>query len=193
MALDEKTASRLVRLLQQIEDSTRLEGVALITKDGIRVACAESASVDVDVISTASAAIISTGEATTVQLGHGNLSEIIIKGDSGYLIITRVDENHMLVASSKDIVRLGLNLGVLKRYAHSIAGLLAQVKVRAAAPTPATVPRPAHPSTGVTVKEEATPVSDREAIFEALRALGLEDAVTEIKSQEKKFEKAEKV
>ncbi len=194
MALDEKTAKKLVRMLQQIEDTTKLEGVAVVTRDGVRVACAESANVDVDVISTASAAIINTSEATAMQLGHGNLSEIIIKGDSGYLLITRVDDEHMMVASSRDTIRLGLNLGVLKRYSRSIAELFAQAKAKVTAPITAplvtTMPQPLQaPSMA---KEEA--VSDKDAIFEALRALGLEDAVTEIRSQSKKaVEKAERI
>lgn len=193
MALDERTAKRLVRMLQQIEDTTKLEGVAVITRDGVRVACAESASVDVDVISTASAAIINTSEATAMQLGHGSLSEVIIKGDSGYLLITRVDDEHMMVASSRDIVRLGLNLGVLKRYSRSIAELLAQSKAKIIAPPVTTPTTPLQPSPPVpTDREEA--VSDRDAIFEALRALGLEDAVTEIRAQSKKgIEKAERI
>ncbi|MBS7287684.1 MAG: roadblock/LC7 domain-containing protein [Candidatus Freyarchaeota archaeon] len=190
MTLDERTAKRLVRMLQQIEDTTKLEGVAVITRDGVRVACAESASVDVDVISTASAAIINTSEATAMQLGHGSLSEVIIKGNSGYLLITRVDDEHMMVASSRDIVRLGLNLGILKRYSRSVAELLAQSKTKITAPLFTTPPQPSPPVP--TDREEA--VSDKDAIFEALRALGLEDAVTEIRAQSKKrAEKAERI
>lgn len=184
MSLDEKTAKRLIRILQQIEDTTKLEGVAIINRDGLRVACAESANVDVDTISTASAAIINTSEATAMQLGHGNVSEVIIKGDSGYLIITRVDDQHFMVASSKDIMRLGLNLGILKRYARSVAELLVQIKARVAVPQ-AVVTQPI-PSPPAISKEET--VSDKEAIFEALRALGLEDAVTEVQIQSRKGE-----
>ncbi|MEM3663020.1 MAG: roadblock/LC7 domain-containing protein [Candidatus Jordarchaeales archaeon] len=194
MTLDEKTARKLVRMLQQIEDTTKLEGVAVVTRDGVRVACAESANVDVDAISTASAAIINTSEATAMQLGHGSLSEIIIKGDSGYLLITRVDDEHMMVASSRDIVRLGLNLGVLKRYSRSVAELLAQAKAKITAPitAPLTTTTPQLSQSTSMAKEEG--VSDKDAIFEALRALGLEDAVTEIQSQSKKaIEKAERI
>lgn len=188
MALDDGTARKLVKLLQKIEDTTKLEGVAVITRDGVRVACSESANVDADVISTASAAIINTSEATAKQLGHGNLSEIIIKGDYGYLLMTRVDDEHMLVASSKDIVRLGLNLGIMKRYSSTVAELIAQSKAKITPPLVAVSPQPSPPP----IREEA--VSDRDAIFEALRALGLEDAVTEMQAQGKgKLEKAERI
>ncbi|MEM1657653.1 MAG: roadblock/LC7 domain-containing protein [Candidatus Jordarchaeales archaeon] len=184
MSLDERTAKRLIRVLQQVEDTTKLEGVAIVNRDGLRVACAESAKVDVDTISTASAAIINTSETTAAQLGHGNVSEVIIKGDSGYLIITRVDDQHFMVASSRDIMRLGLNLGILKRYARSIAELLAQSKAKVAVPQ-TIITQPILPPPAVSREET---VSDKEAIFEALRALGLEDAVTEVQVQSRKGE-----
>ncbi len=227
MAISEQTSEKIKALLQKIEDTTKLEGLAVITRDGVRIASSASASVDADMLSAASAAMISTGEMASMQLNYGNLSDIIIRGDNGHILLTRAGPNHMLVAASKDTSQLGLNLGVMRRYAKSISEMigvapeiLPSPKIPAAttmptpptpkpviatstvkplrppqisAPTPPRAPIPQVPTPQVAVAQtNADELSSDEkgAIFEALRALGLEDMV-KIPSSKLEAKKAE--
>ncbi|MEM2134689.1 MAG: roadblock/LC7 domain-containing protein [Candidatus Jordarchaeaceae archaeon] len=218
MSISEQTSEKIKTLLQRIEDTTKLEGLAVITRDGVRIASSASASVDADMLSAASAAMISTGEMASMQLNYGSLSDIIIRGDNGHILLTRAGPNHMLVAASKDTSQLGLNLGVMRRYAKSISEMigvapeiLPSPKIPAATtmPTPPTpkpviatstvrplrppqisesaptqprapIPQVQVPTPQVAVAQttaEDLSSDEKGAIFEALRALGLEDMV----------------
>ena len=210
MTLSDEKSEKIRVLLQKIEDTTKLEGLAVVTRDGVRVASSASTSVDADMLSAASAAMISTGEMTSMQLNYGSLSDIIIRGDNGHILLTRAGPNHMLVAASQDTTQLGLNLGVLRRYAVTISRMIGAMpeippapRIPAATTMPAPPPKPVTVTTAVppprppatpeiTTAEAQAPVphapapqeaaddlsgDEKGAIFEALRALGLEDMI----------------
>lgn len=210
MTINDEKSEKIREILQKIEDTTKLEGCAVITRDGVRIASSASTSVDADMLSAASAAMISTGEMASMQLNYGSLSDIIIRGDDGHILLTRAGPNHMLVAASKDTTQLGLNLGILRRYAGTVSGMIGVIpevppapRIPAATTMPAPPPKPVTATTAVPPpKPPATPeiptaeprapvpqapapqeVSDdlsgdeKGAIFEALRALGLEDMI----------------
>ncbi|MGQ9719778.1 MAG: roadblock/LC7 domain-containing protein [Candidatus Jordarchaeum sp.] len=226
MTISEQKSEKIRGLLQKIEDTTKLEGCAVITRDGVRLASSASTSVDADMLSAASAAMISTGEMAAMQLSYGSLSDIIIRGDNGHILLTRAGPNHMLVAASKDTTQLGLNLGVLRRYASQISGMIGVTPEVPAAPRiPVTTPMPTPPPKPVTVTtavpaprppttpkitttvEPQAPIpqapaqeipdeisgDEKGAIFEALRALGLEDMIKIPSTKEGKKPEAERI
>jgi predicted regulator of Ras-like GTPase activity (Roadblock/LC7/MglB family) len=225
MTISEQKSEKIRIMLQKIEDTTKLEGLAVITRDGVRIASSASVSVDADMLSAASAAMISTGEMATMQLNYGNLSDIIIRGDNGHILLTRSGPNYMLVAASKDTTQLGLNLGVLRRYAKMISEMIGappeipsapRIPVATTMPTPpppkpvtatATVrPKPAvtpeitasrPPVPEIQVAPQATTDEisgdEKGAIFEALRALGLEDMIKMPSAKEGKKTQEERI
>lgn len=225
MTISEQKSEKIRTILQKIEDTTKLEGLAVITRDGVRVASSASVSVDADMLSAASAAMISTGEMATTQLNYGNLSDIIIRGDNGHILLTRSGPNHMLVAASKDTTQLGLNLGILRRYAQTISEMMRAApeipstpRIPAATaipapppPKPVTVTATVRPKPAVTpeitasrqvpeikaaspqVATEEISGDERGAIFEALRALGLEDMVEMPSAKKEKKTQEERI
>ncbi|MEM2145209.1 MAG: roadblock/LC7 domain-containing protein [Candidatus Jordarchaeaceae archaeon] len=226
MTISEQKSEKIRTILQKLEDTTKLEGLAVITRDGVRIASSASVSVDADMLSAASAAMISTGEMATIQLNYGNLSDIIIRGDNGHIILTRSGPNHMLVAASKDTTQLGLNLGILRRYAQTISEMIGAApeipsapKIPAATamptpppPKPVAVTATVRPKTAVTpeiaasrpqvpeIKAESPQAVTEEisgdekgAIFEALRALGLEDMVEMPSAKKEKKTQEERI
>nr|MDO8075591.1 roadblock/LC7 domain-containing protein [Candidatus Freyarchaeota archaeon] len=223
MTISDQKSEKIREILQKIEDTTKLEGCAVITRDGVRIASSASTSVDADMLSAASAAMISTGEMAAMQLNYGNLSDIIIRGYNGHILLTRAGPNHMLVAASKDTSQLGLNLGILRRYAKTISemiGAAPEVPPAPRIPAATTMPTPPPPKPAVATTatpperppvtpEIATPEphavpqaqaptpqmatdelsnDEKGAIFEALRALGLEDMIKIPTKEEKKTE-----
>nr|MDO8082291.1 roadblock/LC7 domain-containing protein [Candidatus Freyarchaeota archaeon] len=226
MTISEQKSEKIRIMLQKIEDTTKLEGLAVITRDGVRIASSASVSVDADMLSAASAAMISTGEMATIQLNYGNLSDIIIRGDNGHILLTRSGPNHMLVAASKDTTQLGLNLGVLRRYAKLISemiGVPPEVPTAPRIPAATTMPTPPPPkpvtvTAAVRPKPAVTPEitaarprvpeiqaappqaatdeisgDEKGAIFEALRALGLEDMIKMPSTKEGKKTQEERI
>ncbi|MEM2109606.1 MAG: roadblock/LC7 domain-containing protein [Candidatus Odinarchaeota archaeon] len=114
----------IMKLLKELEQKTELEATAVVTKEGIRLACSVSAEMDADIFSAAAAAMVNLGSMTIRRLKQGELKEVIIKGDEGYTIVTEAGPTTMLVAAGRQSYRLGYYLGVLKKYAKDIANIL---------------------------------------------------------------------
>ena len=117
----------IMKLLKELEQKTELEATAVVTKEGIRLACSVSAEMDADIFSAAAAAMVNLGSMTIRRLKQGELKEVIIKGDEGYTIVTEAGPATMLVAAGRQSYRLGYYLGVLKKYAKDIANILSKL------------------------------------------------------------------
>lgn len=122
--LSEQVKNELTDLLRKLEARTELEACAVVSKEGMRIACAVSAELDADVYSAASAALVNLGETTLKQLRHGNLVEIIVRGDDGYTILTGAGTKHMMIGSCKNITRMGYYLALLHRFSGKVASIL---------------------------------------------------------------------
>ncbi|MFX1474114.1 MAG: roadblock/LC7 domain-containing protein [Promethearchaeota archaeon] len=182
----------LQELLQRVENSTGLEALAVVTREGIRLACAVSGDVDSDIFSAATATLVSVGEENLRQLGQGILSEIILRGSKGFTIIMKGSEETLLVGASRDQIRLGYYIGLMKIHAGQVKKIMEEHPLKtdqllgvrkepevepAATPEPSEVPSPAPQPTATTAAASDSEVSvdDKEAILVALKALGFDE------------------
>ncbi|NVM53008.1 MAG: roadblock/LC7 domain-containing protein [Candidatus Helarchaeota archaeon] len=140
--LSEQIKQTLTNLLLKLEARTELEACAVVSKEGMRIACAVGAELDADVYSAASAALVNLGETTLNQLRHGSLKEIIVRGADGYTILTSAGPRHMIVGSCKNTSRMGYYLALLHRFSSKVAQTLGG-EVAAPIPAPRPVPTPA--------------------------------------------------
>lgn len=122
--ITEEQKDILSNLLSKLEGRTELEACAVVTKEGLRIACAVSGEVDADVYSAASAALVNLGETSLRQLKHGSLKEIIVRGDDGYTILTQAGPHHMVVGSCRKLSRMGYYLALLHRFSNKVAQTL---------------------------------------------------------------------
>ncbi|MHA2426787.1 MAG: roadblock/LC7 domain-containing protein [Candidatus Hermodarchaeia archaeon] len=111
-------------LMRRIEQSTGLEALAVVTREGIRLACAVSGDVDSDIFSAATATLVNVGEETLRQLSQGTLSEVILRGNKGFTIIMRGTPETLMVGASRDQVRLGYYIGLMKIYATKVTKIM---------------------------------------------------------------------
>ncbi|MFX0069251.1 MAG: roadblock/LC7 domain-containing protein [Candidatus Hodarchaeota archaeon] len=128
----------LMSLLKELEGKTALEASAVVTKDGMRLACSVSAEMDADMFSAAAAAMVNLGSMTIRRLNQGKLKEIIVRGDEGYTMVTDCGSDLMLVAAGRESFRLGYYLGVLKKYARDVAKIM-DITEKKVEPTPAEI------------------------------------------------------
>ncbi|MHA1271373.1 MAG: roadblock/LC7 domain-containing protein [Candidatus Helarchaeota archaeon] len=124
MSIPEEQIQIIQKLLSNLESHTELEATAVVTIEGMRIACAVSGDMDADVYSAASAALVSLGETTLKQLQHGSLKEIIVRGDDGYTILTRAGSSYMVVGSCKIGSRMGYYLALLHRFCKKVESIL---------------------------------------------------------------------
>ena len=107
--IDPEILADLMRKLENLESSTDLEGTALVSKTGLRIASSETADVVADIYSASPATLISLGEKISVGLGQGELREIVIRGIKGYTIILvgSAENEFMLFTNCKKNFKMG--------------------------------------------------------------------------------------
>jgi predicted regulator of Ras-like GTPase activity (Roadblock/LC7/MglB family) len=71
-----------------------------------------------------SAAMLSLGERTAKELARGDLSEVYVKGENGYVVLMASGENAVLTALARKDAKLGLVFLDMKRTAEEVAELV---------------------------------------------------------------------
>ena len=128
---------KLMQHLEKLESSTDLEGTAIITKTGLRIASSSlgNPEISADLHSAGPAALISLGDKLSQGLAYGELSEIVITGDEGYTIITVGDQNSkfMLLTHCRKESKLGYYFHRLRKAYRELMPLLEDVAISSAA------------------------------------------------------------
>lgn len=193
MSLTKDQADKLSSLLSKLEARTELEACAVVTKEGMRIACAVASEMDADVYSAASAALVNLGETTLSQLRHGGLKEIIVRGDDGYTILTQAGRSYMVVGSCKKLSRMGYYLALLHRFSNKVATILGETVAAPAVPEPVPTFEPT-PAIQPTMTEEVIPepveISDATISFGPQEPAAAAASIPEPVSEEVGFDKS---
>lgn len=118
--------------LQQIERILRevqgripdLEGLAVVTRDGLPIASALYTNTDEDRISAMTAASLSLSERVVLELERGIMEQLIITGSNGLVIIRDAGEHAVLVGIARVDAKLGLVLLDMKRAAKKLSTMI---------------------------------------------------------------------
>jgi predicted regulator of Ras-like GTPase activity (Roadblock/LC7/MglB family) len=129
ISIDQEILADLMRALETLESSTDLEGTAIVSKTGLRIASSETAKVAADIYSASPATLISLGQKISQGLNQGELQEIVIRGTKGYTIILvgAEDINFMLFSSCKKAFKLGYYVHKLKKAFEIMEPVLKQI------------------------------------------------------------------
>ncbi|MBU7043375.1 MAG: roadblock/LC7 domain-containing protein [Theionarchaea archaeon] len=115
----------LSTLLKNLEaTSPDIEATAVVSVDGLMIASALPRDVEEDRVAAMSAAMLSLGERTASELARGNLSEVYVKGEAGYVVLMASGENAVLTALAKKDAKLGLVFLDMKRVTEEISALI---------------------------------------------------------------------
>lgn len=118
----ESKAQVLTDMLDYLKATTPdIEASAVVSVDGLMIASALPQDVEEDRVAAMSAALLSLGERTASELARGNLSEVYVKGESGYIVLMASGENAVLTALARKDAKLGLVLLDMKRTAEEVA------------------------------------------------------------------------
>ncbi|MGD2247892.1 MAG: roadblock/LC7 domain-containing protein [Candidatus Methanofastidiosia archaeon] len=116
---------QLTTLLKDLEATTPdIEASAVVSVDGLMIASALPRDVEEDRVAAMSAAMLSLGERTATELARGHLSEVYVKGESGYVVLMASGENAVLTALARENAKLGLVFLDMKRTAEEVARLI---------------------------------------------------------------------
>lgn len=115
----------LTGLLKGLEATTPdIEASAVVSVDGLMIASALPRNVEEDRVAAMSAAMLSLGERTAKELARGDLSEVYVKGENGYVVLMSSGENAVLTALARRDAKLGLVFLDMKRTAEEVAKLV---------------------------------------------------------------------
>ncbi len=113
---------RLNEILKELEATTPdIEASAVVSVDGLMIASALPRDVEEDRVAAMSAAMLSLGERTAKELARGALSEVYVKGESGYVVLMASGENAVLTALARKDAKLRLIFLDMKRTAEEVA------------------------------------------------------------------------
>ncbi|MHB8317192.1 MAG: roadblock/LC7 domain-containing protein, partial [Acidithiobacillus ferrivorans] len=104
--------------------SADIEASAVISTDGLTIASLLSSTMDEDRVGAMAAAMLSLGDRTAVELARGELEQVMIKGDNGYVLLIHAGPDAVLTVIARKEAKLGLVFLDAKRGALGIAELL---------------------------------------------------------------------
>lgn len=116
--------SKITGILQRVAMEVNLYTLALITREGRRIAYYSTAQVDPDLISAVTAAILNAAEMAVMQMNQGELWEIVVRGSNGFSIVSCAGTSFLLVGAGTHGADLGRVVSILRDYSKMIAQIL---------------------------------------------------------------------
>lgn len=118
-------ADMLTSILTELNGtSADIEASGVISTDGLIMAAVLPQTMDEDRVGAMSAAMLSLGDRTAQELARGELEQVLIKGNRGYVLMTHAGKEAVLTVLAKPQAKLGLIFLDVKRAAESIAELI---------------------------------------------------------------------
>ena len=120
--------SRTEQLVDRLRDlqasSGDVEGAAIVSVDGLSMASSLQAGTEEDRVSAMSAAMLSLGERISSELGRGELEQVYVRGQHGFVILSAVGEEAVLTVLARKEAKLGLLFLDINRAIDSLEELV---------------------------------------------------------------------
>ena len=118
-------SQQLVEELKKLQiSSPDIQASAIVSSDGLIIASALPNNVEEDRVSAMSAAMLSLGERISTELKRGDLDQVYIRGDSGYVMLMALGNEAVLTVMANENAKLGLIFLDIKRTADVLIGLI---------------------------------------------------------------------
>jgi uncharacterized protein len=126
--LSEHLDSRAERLAAALDDFIRsspdVEAAAVVSFDGLPMASALPADLEEDRVGAMSAALLSLGEQAAMGLGRGQLNQVFVEGEHGFVFLMSARDQAVLAAVAARRAKIGFMLFEMRRAADRIGRVL---------------------------------------------------------------------
>lgn len=96
-------------LLRELQDmDSEIEATAVVSIEGVIIASSLNNVLNDERVAAMSAAMVGLGERIAMELGRGELDQVVIRGDAGSVILMSINDEAVLTAVIKDELQLGL-------------------------------------------------------------------------------------
>lgn len=119
--LTPEEAQNLSKFLGNITEHSELEALALITREGLRLAFSSvpGYNVDPDLFSSLSAVVVQSGTDAISTLGYHNMLEVILRGEDAFIILSDAGK-FFLMGACRKIEDLGKVVSIFRYYSGEI-------------------------------------------------------------------------
>jgi uncharacterized protein len=123
--MSDTKAERLADALNDfLSSSPDVEAAAVVSFDGLAMASALPEDMDEDRLGAMSAALLSLGEQAANGLGRGELSQVFVEGEHGFVFLMSAKDQAVLAAVTSKQAKIGFMLFEMRRAAEAMGALL---------------------------------------------------------------------
>ena len=145
--MSETKGERLAAALNEfISSSPDVEAAAVVSFDGLAMASVLPADMDEDRLGAMSAALLSLGEQAASGLGRGELSQVFVEADNGFVFLMSARDEAVLAAVTGRQAMIGLMLYEMRHTADVVGAVLESGRHDEPVDEPDSHPAPAEPA-----------------------------------------------
>ena len=123
--MSKSRTEQLVEHLRDLQSSSGdVEAAAIVSVDGLSMASSLPADIEEDRVSAMSAAMLSLGERISSELGRGELEQVYVKGENGYVILNAIGEEAVLTVLARKNAKLGLIFLDISRAVETLTAIV---------------------------------------------------------------------
>ena len=104
--------------------SGHIEASSVMTRDGISVASVLQDGVDTDRLGAMCASLLSLADTTAKELRRGNVQQLLLEGENGYILIMHIGNKAVLGVVAHPKAQLGMVLVEARKTAEEILAVL---------------------------------------------------------------------
>jgi len=119
-----RTEQLIARLRDLQANSENVEASAIVSVDGLPLASSLPAGFEEDRVSAMSAAMLSLGERISSELGRGEVQQVYVKGENGYVILNSIGEEAVLTVLARKEAKLGMIFLEIGRTVQDLENLI---------------------------------------------------------------------
>ncbi len=137
-----------------VRSAPDVEAAAVVSFDGLPMASALPDELDEDRLAAMSAALLSLGEQATLGLGRGQLNQVFVEGEHGFVFLMSARDRAVVTAIADRNAKIGFMLFEMRRAADRIGWVLESGAPAELAPEVTATPEP-QPGPTVTARTES--------------------------------------
>jgi predicted regulator of Ras-like GTPase activity (Roadblock/LC7/MglB family) len=119
-----KAEAMAAALNEFLDVSWEVEAAAVVSPDGLPMASALPPDVEEDRLAAMSASLLTLGERAAEGLDKGQLAQVLVEGEQGYVLLMSAGPDALLVAVMSREAKVGLVRFEMRRAAASIAAVM---------------------------------------------------------------------
>jgi uncharacterized protein len=119
-----KAEAMAAALNEFLDVSWEVEAAAVVSPDGLPMASALPPEVEEDRLAAMSASLLTLGERAAHTLNRGELSQVLVEGERGYVLLMAAGPSAVLVAVTSHDAKVGLVLFEMRNAVESIAAVM---------------------------------------------------------------------